>query len=234
MYKTQRVLLKITGTALLNAEGTLSSEHVMRIAEQIKQLSDQIQFGIVIGGGNFFRGSQHSSQLGLDMRVGHSVGMLATVMNGLIIQDVFKQAGLRSTLLSAVSSPVIGWPISQETIDRALAKGAIPIFSGGVGAPYFSTDTAAIVRALQIGAQEVWKATNVDGIYAQDPVYNPQAPLIKKLSYAQALTDNIRIVDRTALILAQEQNIRIRVFNAFASDILIHAARDTHVGSTLL
>lgn len=234
MNGKKRVLLKLTGNALLNREGTLLSIDTLRdVAQQIKTLSQTHQFGIVIGGGNFFRGSVQGKQLGLTPAVSHHVGMLATMMNGAMIQDVFEQNGLTTTLLTALQCPNIGDPISQQSIGQALAQDRIVIFAGGTGVPFVTTDTNAVIRACQLGAHEVWKATNVDGVYSADPRLEPTARLFKKITYAQALADNIKIVDSTALILGLENRLSIRVFNIFEKNALVQAAQEPLFGSTI-
>ncbi len=221
-----KILLKLTGNILDKGPGPLEN-----IAAQIKQLDHT--FGIVIGGGNFFRGARQSSALHISEQTGHTVGMLATMMNGLIVQDILEQAGVSTTLFSAVSCPSVGLPLSPQALNKALKESRCLIFSGGTGNPFVSTDTTAVIRALQMDAQQIWKATKVDGVYSADPQKEPSAKLIKKLTYKQALDDNLDVMDATAFTLAQEHNLDLRVFNIFSNNALIQAANDPEFGSTL-
>lgn len=228
------VLLKLTGEILLNrSDNALASDHVRAIIQQIKELNGTYYFGIVIGGGNFFRGSKHGTRLGITPSVGHQIGMLATMMNGLIIKDLFDQEGVPASLFSAVPSPEIGAPISEQGIKAALAKGHCIIFSGGTGNPFFSTDTTAIVRALQIRAGQVWKGTNIDGIYSANPHQEKNAHLIKQISYDEMLTKNLTIMDAPAIALAKVHKLPIRVFDIFTKNALLTAAADGSFGSTV-
>ncbi len=234
MNGKKRVLLKLTGNALLTSDGKNPSTDTIRaVAQQIKLLSDTHQFGIVIGGGNFFRGSVQGKELGLTPAVSHHVGMLATMMNGTIIQDIFEQNGSTTTLFTALHCPQIGESISQQAIGQALAQDCIIIFAGGTGVPFVTTDTNAVIRACQMGAREVWKATGVNGVYDADPRLVPSAQLLKTVSYADALEKNIKIVDTTALVLGQENGLTIRVFNVFEKNALLQTAKLPLFGSTI-
>lgn len=225
----KRILLKLTGTIL--GTNTFESHHLVLLANQIKQLEKHVQFGIVIGGGNIFRGNQHGNSLHIKPAIGHQVGMLATVMNGLLIHDIFTQHGLHNSVLSAFACPEIGPAISSITIESALKKQNTIIFTGGTGNPFFTTDTNAILRALQMNAQQVWKGTDVNGIYTQDPDTHPEAQLLRRVSYRQALDKKLHIMDATAFALAREYNQTIRVFNIFEKDALIQAFENEDFGS---
>ena len=234
MEHKKRILLKLTGNILRSAsEQELNSEKITHVIKQIKKLKETINFGIVIGGGNILRGDQQGKAIGLRPAVGHQVGMLATIINGVIIKDLLEQQSIPTTLLSAIVCPQICNPISQENIDHALAHNKIIVFSGGTGAPFFTTDTNAVVRALQIGAQEVWKATGVNGVYSKDPAKNPDAQLLKKIKYSDAISQKPGILDTTALTLAEKHAITMRVFNVFDKDSLIKAAKDKTFGSLI-
>jgi uridylate kinase len=227
------VLLKLTGEILKANNKIIDPAGVISCAQQIKQLLNTHYIGVVIGGGNFFRGSQQGTALGIKPSVGHQIGMLATMMNGLIIKDIFEREGIASSLFCAVPAPEIGAPVSDQAISAALGKGHCIIFSGGTGNPFFSTDTTAIVRALQINASEVWKATDVDGIYDADPKKKPNASPLKKISFSAMLDDRLTIMDAPAIALAQKHSLPIRVFNLFAQNALIRAAEDTNFGSSI-
>lgn len=230
----KNVLVKLTGEMLLSPDGkTLDGSLVRSFAQQMKQLTDTHRFSIVIGGGNFFRGRQQGAGLHMTANTGHYVGMLATMMNGLILQDLFQQEGVAATIFSGIDCPIMGKPISPQTIDQALKTHDCLIFTGGLGTPFFSTDTTAVVRALQVNAQEVWKATKVDGVYTADPLKDPSAILLKTVTFAQALTQGLAIVDAPALALAQDNNLTLRVFSLFTNNALVHAAHDAHFGSVI-
>lgn len=231
----KKVLLKLTGEVFLSPiTKKLDNTSIKSIAEQIKQLSSQYYFGVVIGGGNFFRGNLHGKALELSSSVGHQIGMLATVMNGLIIKDLFEQAGISTTIFCALPSSEIGTPISQQAIRQALDQNVCIIFTGGTGNPFFTTDTTAIVRGLQIQAHAVWKATHVDGIYDADPRTNVNATFIKQISFQDALQKNLKIMDATAFTLAKENNLPIRVFNIFQPNALLKASESLDFGSIII
>ncbi len=223
------VLLKLSGEILANNNATLARS----IMQQIKQLKATHQFNIVIGGGNFFRGAKEGKQLGLQQGSADTVGMLATIMNGIILRDYAEQEGLPFIMLSSYDIPGIVARIDQALITQAKQQGALIIFVGGTGNPFFSTDTAAIIRGLQVEAKEVWKATNVDGVYDEDPAHNKAAKLIKQISHAEALSRSLKILDGTALALAQQHSLPIRVFNMNTPEALRKAAGNADFGSTI-
>lgn len=228
------ILLKLTGEVLLQPSShTLNDCLVRSIAQQIKQLESTHRFGIVIGGGNFFRGSVQGAALKLTPSIGHQIGMLATMMNGLIIKDLFEQEGLPSTLFCAVPASEIGAPISHQAIENALLNKKLLIFTGGTGNPFFTTDTTAILRGLQINAAHVWKGTTVDGIYTADPKKDRHAQRLSALSYDQALMEKMGIMDATAIALARQHHLPIKVFNIFDDQAIIRAANDQSFGSTM-
>jgi len=229
----KRILLKLTGEILGKPHEPFSADIATNLIEQIKQLEPTHQFGIVIGGGNLFRGSVQGKELGLKAETAHSVGMVATIMNGMILQDLFKKQGLKTKLFSAISCPQVATVINQQVIDCALNKGKIVIFAGGTGNPFFSTDTNAVLRSLQISADEVWKGTSIDGVYTKDPAKCPDAKRLAQLTYAQAIEQRLGIMDLTAYSLAQQHKQTIRVFNIFTPDALLNAAQDSNFGSTI-
>lgn len=235
MNSKKRILLKLTGEIFLDpTTHALTAKRTTGIIEQIKKLSDTHQFGIVIGGGNFFRGNHQGVALGLTASVGHQTGMLATMMNGLILKDLFEQAGITTDLFCAITCPEVGKSISNQAIATALEQGHTLIFTGGTGNPFFTNDTNAIIRGLQIGAQQIWKGTNVDGVYTDDPRVDPNAQLLKTVSFDQALADKFGIMDLTAFALANQYKQTIRVFNIHAPHSLLQVAADTHFGTTIL
>jgi len=234
MSTKKRILLKLTGELLLSPDKkSLDASCVKAVIAQIKALSDSHQFGIVLGGGNFFRGSAQGTALGINPSVGHHVGMLATMMNGLLVKDLFEQQGFAVALFSALSCPEIGLPTSQQSIDFALQREQILLFAGGTGNPFFTTDTNAVLRSLQMQTAHIWKGTNVDGVYDSDPRTNPAAKLLKQVSYADALQQKLGIMDLAAFAMAQQYGQEIRVFNIFNPDALIGVANDTTIGSVI-
>jgi uridylate kinase len=233
-HSTKRILLKVTGEVFISpVTGTIDSSVLLHIIEQIKQLKDTHQFGIVIGGGNFFRGSQHGSRLGISASVGHQVGMLATMMNALLIKDLFESNALPALVLSAIDCPEVGAAVSAQTIQAALDDRKIIIFAGGTGNPFFTTDTTAVLRGLQIQADEIWKGTLIDGVYDSDPKKNPSAQLLKRISYHTAIEKKLGIMDATAFALAATHKQRIRIFSIFEPECLIQTAQNTDFGSTI-
>lgn len=233
MGNKKRILLKLTGEVFLDSHKILSPITINNVIEQIKKLHATHQFGIVIGGGNFFRGNNQGKALGMTPSVGHQTGMIATMMNGLILKDLLEQHGLDAALLCAISCPEVGESISHQNINTALSHDRTIIFTGGTGNPFFTNDTNAIIRGLQIEAAEIWKATNVGGVYNTDPRHNPDAALLKKISFSQAITERYGIMDPTAFVLAEQYRQQIRVFNIFTPDALMQAARDTSFGTTI-
>ena len=230
--KKKTILLKMSGELFTITDPETGGGSVRKIVTDIASLAQKIRLCLVIGGGNFFRGEQESKALDLPEDVGHEVGMLATIMNGKILQALLEQHGCAATILTAL--PSSGYrAISHESIDTALAQNRVIIFVGGTGNPYFSTDTAAVIRGLQIGAWQLWKATKVDGIYDKDPRAHRDAKLFKSITYDEALNQKIGVMDLTAMTLAAKYKLPIRVFNLFASNALGNALNDPNFGSLL-
>jgi uridylate kinase len=227
------ILLKLTGASLVDRAGNISADTIRAIGRQIAALAPSHTFGIVIGGGNLFRGSQQGKSLGLTQARAHEIGMLATVMNALIIHDIFSQLGIESVVLSAIACPQIADQISSESIRQNIQQGKTIIFAGGTGNPFLTTDTCAILRALQIEATQVWKGTTVDGIYNQDPAYAQHAHKIDRISYDEIISKRLGIMDITAYCLAREHAMPIRVFNIFEKNILIDCAHNQAIGSII-
>lgn len=230
----KKILLKMTGEVLLDKDHrTLTARTINNLIEQIKSLQQTYLFGIVIGGGNFFRGNMQGKTMGVHPAIAHQIGMLGTMMNGLILKDLCEQHEVKAELFCAMPSPEIGKPIAQQTIMSGLANGSLLIFTGGTGNPFFTTDTNAILRALQMGATEVWKGTTVDGIYTQDPDNDVHATKMNRVTYAQALQQKLGIMDITAYAMAERHHVTVRVFDIFAPDALRKVAQDPQFGSTL-
>ena len=210
----KRILLKLSGEALLGKQSTGADPDVANyIAEEIKSLADlKIQIGIVIGGGNIFRGIEASAK-GMDRTTADYMGMLATVINSLALQSALEMRGLPTRVQSSIEMREIAEPFIQRKAVRHLEKGRIVIFAGGTGNPYFSTDTAASLRAMEIQADVIMKATKVDGVYNADPVKNKSAVMFKKINYIEVLTKNLKVMDSTAITLCRDNSLPIIVFN---------------------
>lgn len=228
------ILIKLTGIIFKDAgTGALTRTHAQSLAEQLKKLSDQYHFCIVIGGGNFFRGNEHNKQLHIRTSVAHTAGMLGTMMNGLILYDILLSSQLPTTLLCAIECPLAGQPLCQQALDKALTLNNTIIISGGTGYPYVSTDTSAVIHSQQIQAHQLWKATNVDGVYSADPRKQPDTELLHTINYQQAIDAGLDFMDRSALILAQQAHLTMRVFNIFTPNALICAAQQESFGTTI-
>ena len=229
----KKILLKLSGEMLGSKHGVLDLTAVLPIIEQIKKLQSTHQFGLVIGAGNFFRGAKADTNLKLSRTTADLVGMLGTMMNGAMLQDIFEQHGVKTTILSALHIPEIGRGVNTHRINEAFASGSLIIFAGGTGMPFMTTDTAAVIRALQMEAAQLWKATKIDYLYDADPVTHPEAKPILACSHEEVLAQRLHAMDLTAMTLAAENNLPIRLFNLFATDSLIHVAKDVNFGSTI-
>lgn len=230
----KRILLKLTGEAFLSTQNhNLSPQLLNAVIDQIKQLSTHYQFGIVVGGGNFFRGNEHGKRMGISRAVGHQIGILATLMNGLMLKDLLEHHELKTSLFTAVTCPEMATSISQQAIEDALVHDDVIVFAGGTGNPFFSTDTTAVLRGLQINATQIWKASHIDGVYTADPKIDSNATVIPDLTYKYALDHNLGIMDATAFALASVNKQTIRVFSIFTHNALIKASESAHFGSTI-
>lgn len=210
----RRVLLKLSGEALMGDEGFGIDPKVLdRMATEIKELVEMgIQVGLVIGGGNLFRG-QKLSQAGMNRVVGDHMGMLATVMNGLAMRDALHRAFVNARLMSAIPLNGVCDDYNWAEAISLLKSGRVVIFSAGTGNPFFTTDSAACLRGIEIEADVVLKATKVDGVYSADPVKDPSATLYSQLSYDEVLERELKVMDLAAFTLARDHNLPIRVFN---------------------
>lgn len=210
----RRVLLKLSGEALLGSENYGIDSHVLSsIAQQVAEVHRMgIQIALVIGGGNIFRGVSAASR-GMDRSTADYMGMLATVMNALALQQALEKFGVATRVQSAIDMKEVAEPYIRRRAIRHLEKGRIVIFAAGTGLPFFTTDTTAALRAIEIGAEVLLKATKVDGVYECDPVNNPQAVRYESISFSEVLGRNLRVMDATAISLARDQNMRIIVFN---------------------
>jgi uridylate kinase len=230
--KLRRVLLKLSGEALLGNEPYgVDPVMVGRIAAEIGTLSrEDLEVGVVIGGGNIFRGAG-LAQGGLDRVTADHMGMLATVMNCLALQDALQRIEVPCRVMSALSMEALCETYTRRQALRHLAAGRVVIFAAGTGNPFFTTDTAASLRAIEIGADVLFKATKVDGVYTADPKQNSNARRYTRLSYAQALHDELGVMDLTAMVLCRDHSMPMRVFNIFEEGALLRAARGESVGT---
>jgi len=213
-YKYKRVLLKLSGQSLAGKGGYgIDPEVMLSIAQQVKELyDDHIELAIVVGGGNIFRGFEASAK-GMDRATADYIGMLATVMNALALQEAMEREGVNTRVQSAITMQEVAESYIRRRAMRHLEKGRVVIFAAGTGNPFFSTDTAAALRALEIGADAILKATRVDGVYDSDPEKNPNAKRFSRLSYIDVLNKGLRVMDTTAISLCMDNNIPIVVFN---------------------
>ncbi len=212
--KYKRVLLKLGGEALTTPGGFgIDPEVVHRVAQEIVQVkrAHETQFAIVVGGGNIFRGHTASAK-GMDRVTADYMGMLATAINALALQDALEQMGQPTRVQSAISMHQVAEPYIRRRAVRHLEKGRVVILAAGTGNPYFSTDTTAALRAVEVGAEVVLKATKVDGVYSSDPEKDPKAKRYAYLEYLDLIKNNLRVMDHTAVTLCQENDIRIVVF----------------------
>ncbi len=212
--KYRRILLKISGEALAGEqESGISPEVVRFIAGEVREVHQMgVRIGMVVGGGNIFRGVVASAR-GMDRSSADYMGMLATVMNGLALQDALEKVGVDTRLQTAIEMREVAEPFIRRRALRHLEKGRVVIFVGGTGNPYFTTDTAAALRAMEINADVVFKATKVDGVYTADPKTDPTAQKFEELSYIEVLSRRLKVMDSTAISLCMDNGFPIVVFN---------------------
>ena len=215
----KRILLKISGEALMGELRVgLHPPTVNRIASQIKKVHEKgIEVCLVIGGGNIFRGLQGSAQ-GMERTTADYMGMLATVMNSLALQSELEKLNVHTRVISAIPMDQICEPYIRRRAVRHLEKNRVCIFAAGTGNPYFTTDTAATLRAIEMKCQAIFKATKVDGIYDEDPILNPEAKYLSEITYDTALHENFKVMDASAIALARDNSIPIVVFSLFETD----------------
>ena len=231
MYK--RILLKLSGEALKgDTEFGIDPQTVNKIAKQIKDVHDLgVEIGIVVGGGNIWRGAT-AAQLGMDRAQADYMGMLATVMNGLAIQDALEHLGVPTRAMSALSINEVAEEYIRRRAIRHFEKGRVCIFVGGLGSPYFSTDTACVLRATEIGAEIIMMAKNgTDGVYDSDPKTNPDAKLYKEISFSEILAKNLKVMDLTAASLCKENKLEIIVFNMNKEGNIVKAVSGDKIGT---
>ena len=210
----QRILLKLSGEALMGEQPYgIDPAVATRIAQDIAEIQSLgVQTAIVIGGGNIFRGLAASAR-GMDRSTGDYMGMLATVINALAIQDALEKNGVPTRVLTAIEMRAVAEPFIRRRAIRHLEKGRVVVFAAGTGNPYFTTDTAAALRAMEMKAEVILKATKVDGIYTADPVKHPEATRYDRISYLQVLQERLQVMDATAISLCMDNKLPILVFN---------------------
>ena len=213
VYK--KIILKISGEALMgNQEHGIDAEMCASIALQIKEIrSLGVTAALVVGGGNIFRGQVESKRFGLDRSVADYMGMLATVLNGLALQNALENVGVPTRVMSAIEIQAVAEPYIRRRAERHLEKNRVVIFVAGTGNPYFTTDTTAALRAAEIKADIILKATKVDGVYSSDPMVDKTAKKFSKLQFINVLKNNLRVMDATAVSMCMDNNIPIVVFN---------------------
>jgi uridylate kinase len=228
----QRVLLKLSGEALMGSLGYgIDPVVVGSIAQEVaKVVSEGIQIAIVVGGGNIFRGVKAASA-GMDRATADYVGMIATVMNAITLQDALEQAGVPTRVQSAIAMQEVAEPYIRRRAIRHLEKKRVVIFGAGSGNPFFTTDTTAALRAAEIDAEVIFKATKVDGVYDSDPHINPNARRYQSLTYAHVLNQDLRVMDSTAIALCKENNIPIMVFDLSVSGNIYRAVMGESIGT---
>ncbi len=228
----KRILLKLSGESLMGDQKFgVNPEACYQIASQVRSLIQLgVQVGIVIGGGNIFRGA-HATNLCMERTPADHIGMLATLINGISLQQAFERTQCESRIMSAIACDVMAESYSWKDALKYLEKGVALIFVGGTGNPYFTTDSAAALRALEIRAEILLKATKVGGIYNKDPVKYPDAKKFDRISYNEVLTNQLQVMDATAVALCWENRIPIRVFNMFEEHALVNAVCQDSIGT---
>ena len=229
-----RILLKLSGEVLANKQGFgIDPEKVLYLAREIEPIYKAgLNIGLIIGAGNIFRGMEASAG-GMDRVTGDYLGMLATIMNAIALQDALEKIGCETRALSAINVTQIAEPYIRRRAIRHMEKGRIVIIAGGTGNPFFTTDSAAALRANELGSEILLKGTKVDGVYDKDPVKNNDAIKFDNLSYSKVIQDNLRVMDMTAITLCQENKIPIKVFNIKSSGHLYEIVMGSNIGTTI-
>jgi uridylate kinase len=230
--KYRRILLKLSGEALGGEAGFgINAQEIQSMAEQVREVRDLgVQVVVVLGGGNIFRGLA-GSEKGIERATGDYMGMLATIINSLALQDALEKIGVATRVQTAIAMPQVAETFIRRRAVRHLEKGRVVIFGGGTGNPYFSTDTAAALRATEIGAEVILKATKVDGIYDSDPKKNPKAKRFSQITYLDALQKQLKVMDSTAFSLCMDNKMPIIVFDLFKPHNLKQVVMGAAVGT---
>ena len=231
----KRVILKLSGEALREpgSKDNISPEIVERVAKEIKQaLSTGVEIGVVCGGGNFWRGASASAR-GMDRPTADYVGMLATVMNALALQSALEEEGVQCVVQSAIEMRNVAEPFIRRKANRHLSEGSVVIFAAGTGSPFFSTDTTSALRASEMDADAVMKATMVDGVYDSDPKKNPDAVRFETVTFQECLTQNLAVMDSTAFTLCTDNDIPIIVFDIGGKGNITSALAGDDIGTII-
>lgn len=233
VYK--RILLKLSGEALLGAQSYgLELSRVRELANEIRSVCELgVQVAIMIGGGNIFRGFQ-GEKAGLPRAAADQMGLLATVINGIALQEAIEKEGIACRHLSALEIRAVAEPFIRRRAIRHLEKGRVVVFSAGLGSPFFTTDTAAALRALEIGAEVILKATKVDGVYSADPLVDPEARFYESITYEEVLKLRLKVMDATAISLCREFRLPIIVFNVTVKGNIYRAVLGEKVGTKII
>lgn len=231
----QRILLKLSGEALLgDADYGIDPAVIQRIAGEIRDVIELgVQVGVVIGGGNIFRGAG-LARAGMDRVTGDHMGMLATIINALAMQDALEQMGVYARVMSALRVHEVCEDYIRRRAIRHLEKGRVAIFAAGTGNPFFTTDTAAALRAIEVNADVLLKATKVDGVYSADPLKDKKATRFKQLDYDKILSDKLMVMDATAVVMCRDNEVPLRIFNLHNKGALLRVVRGEDVGTTVV
>jgi uridylate kinase len=234
MAKYERILLKLSGEAMAGpAAFGVDADRVKDLAAEISGIAQQgIEVGVVVGGGNIFRGIALAAK-NMDRVTGDHMGMLATVINSLALQDALEQMGQHTRVMSAIQMHQVAEPYIRRRAIRHLEKGRIVIFAAGTSNPYFSTDTAATLRALEIKAQVIAKATKVDGVYDKDPMKHPDAVMYQQITYTEVLTKSLGVMDSTSIAMCRDNRLPILVFNLNTHGNIMRMASGERVGTLI-
>lgn len=231
----RRILLKLSGEALLgDADYGIDPAVIQRIAGEIRDvLALDVQVGLVIGGGNIFRGAG-LARAGMDRVTGDHMGMLATIINALAMQDALEQMGVYARVMSALRVHEVCEDYIRRRAIRHLEKGRVTIFAAGTGNPFFTTDTAAALRAIEINADVLLKATKVDGVYSADPLKDKSAQRFKQLDYDKILADKLMVMDATAIVMCRDNDVPLKIFNLHNKGALLRVVQGEDVGTTVV
>ena len=232
--KIKRILLKLSGEALLGDQPFgVDPKVLVYLAKEIKSIVDNdVEIGIVIGGGNIFRG-QGLAQSGIDRVTGDQMGMLATIINALAIQDALEREGLVVRVMSALKVNEVCEDYIRRRAIRHLEKGRVTIFSAGTGNPYFTTDSAASLRAVEIEADLLIKATRVNGVFSEDPLVNDQAQHFERISYDDFISMGLKVMDTTSIVMCKENNLPVRVYDISIGNALLQIVQGKNVGTLI-
>jgi uridylate kinase len=231
----RRILLKLSGEALMGRQDFGIDQEVLgALSAEVRQVTELgVQMALVVGGGNIFRGIRTSREYGIDRASADYMGMLATVINSLALQERLEREGVVTRVLSAIEMRAIAEPYIRRRALRHLEKGRVVIFAGGTGNPYFTTDTAAALRAMEINAEAILKATKVDGVYDRDPMTDKKAKKFTELTYIDVLRKNLKVMDATAISLCMDNGLPIVVFNLTRRGNIVRVVRGEKIGTVV-